>query len=748
MTTIYTSNDGTIGFDATTAGTLPTDWANKVGTWQVGTVNLEHGHTHSFGATSEADGDVAIISGASSAADMDLVFDQKTVTTTPPTPTIGAIVRCDSTYQNCYTVVLDPGSSGGTGPRPAALLFARNSGTYALLAGVQIASTLTAAEITRIRFQALGTTVRVKVWNPSAIPEPTAWDNTVTDSSVSAAGFAGLYYTLNGASPLAMGVGDLVVSTLASNYLGVNTPATQATSTSFTLTGIYGGSAPTAVDVSFDGGTVWTALTSFSAATNTWSGDVTAPSVAGDYYALVRNHSTTTETNSSAWFSVSGSSETIGVDTPSTQTAGGTYTYTGTYTNGPPVALDYRFDSGPWNAAASPTIGGGTYRFDAIAPAAGSHTLGVRDHNNTAAAGTSGSFTTNPANISVAPNDAAFLYSPLNWHVTSGAATTINSGAYFKILFTGASCVLNFDDSHMASPKSQILWRIDGTEGVWTKAEIATSITLTIPASTDGNADIPYHLLEVIVKATTETANRWNNVGSATGTAVIFTGLTVDFGAVVVAQLAAPKTVLIYGDSITEGVRTVGESATDDTDRNDARMCWAYEQGRLLGAEVGVVGFGGSGLSVTGSGNVPILGTSYSLLYSGQARSFSTPPDLIAINIGTNDGSNNTVAAMTGVLNGIIAACPGKPIAVLRPFNGAQASNLQAAIAACNDPTVCTYIDTTGFFNTAYGADSLNLHPSGPNDIARIAPQIAEQLQPILYPTTGAGRTFHNGFWS
>ncbi|MFI4982708.1 MAG: hypothetical protein ACHQIO_20345, partial [Nevskiales bacterium] len=124
--------------------------------------------------------------------------------------------------------------------------------------------------------------------------------------------------------------------------------------------------------------------------------------------------------------------------------------------------------------------------------------------------------------------------------------------------------------------------------------------------------------------------------------------------------------------------------------------------------------------------------------------SFSPAPALIVINIGTNDGSTNTVAAMEGVLNGLIAACPGVPIAVLRPFNGNQAINLQSAIAGCNNPSACHWIDTTSFFNTAYGADSLNLHPSGPNNLTQIAPRIAAAVRALLVGS--AAPMFHGTF--
>ena len=337
------------------------------------------------------------------------------------------------------------------------------------------------------------------------------------------------------------------------------------------------------------------------------------------------------------------------------------------------------------------------------------------------------------------------LYSPHNWNIGGPAAATVNAGAYFRTLFgNSTTCVLNFDVSAMVTPTSEIWSRIDN--GAWTQAAVATTLGLTIPSVMLSNTDVPYHLLEVVVKSTTETQNRWN---AGASTRVVFKGLTLDAGATLVAPRAAPKKLLIYGDSITEGVRTLGEAAANDTDRNDAWQGWAYRLGALLGAEVGVVGFGATGVSTGGSGNVPALPSSYNLLYSGVSRSFSPVPDMVLFNEGTNDGGANIVAAMTGVLNGILTACPGAVIAVLRPFNGSQAANLQAAIAACGTPAACHYVDTTGFFNPAYGIDSLSLHPSGPNDLGLIAPQLAGVLRPLLSPGGAASAPwFRGGFQS
>ena len=183
----------------------------------------------------------------------------------------------------------------------------------------------------------------------------------------------------------------------------------------------------------------------------------------------------------------------------------------------------------------------------------------------------------------------------------------------------------------------------------------------------------------------------------------------------------------------------MGGSQSFDTDHNDNSVCYSWALGPLLGANMGIVGFGATGLSRGGSGGVPALGVSWNQLWDGVPRVFSPKPDLIIFNEGTNDGGNNITAAMTVVLNNLMAACPGTPLVVLRPFNGpAQAANLQAACAASTTPALCHYIDTNGFYDTQFGG---GLHPTGPNDVGRVAPAIANAIRAILARSTVAGDT-------
>jgi len=335
---------------------------------------------------------------------------------------------------------------------------------------------------------------------------------------------------------------------------------------------------------------------------------------------------------------------------------------------------------------------------------------------------------TSATNNAYAP--ASILFSPYNWKAISGYAKTINAGAYFKTIFGGTACTLAFDMTGIASPVPQISYRVDGF-GAWTTVDIAATVVVSMPSQTADYATKGGHFLEVIVKSTTETQPRW----STQSTAVVLTGVNLDTGKTLTLPPSLPLMGLYYGDSITEGVRTVNSTDTYDTGRNDAAQGWAYVTAQMLGAEAGIVGFGATGFVQSGSGGVPVLGSSYNYLWSAEARSFTPAPDYIVINEGTNDSSSVTTNATT-VLNALIAATPKTcKIIVLRPFNGSRASEIVTAIAATTDPARISYIDTTGYFTTANSADSL--HPYGNENITHIAPLIAAQIRALVAPQRG-----------
>lgn len=343
-------------------------------------------------------------------------------------------------------------------------------------------------------------------------------------------------------------------------------------------------------------------------------------------------------------------------------------------------------------------------------------------HLETDAVGSAGS----PPNI--LPNDANIIYSPYNWDVNSGRAKTINAGAYFRAQINGSptSITLWFDMTGVLTPLPQVTVTLDGR--AISTAPIASTMVLTLPSGSTWAK----RLLEVTVKSMTETQNRW----ATQSTAVQFQGIATSPGTCVTEPLTARKlNVPVFGDSITEGVRTLNMTATNDTDRNDATIGWAYDLREKLGAEVGVIGFGGSGVTKpSGSGGVPPLKTSLSLLWgSGPSRSFTSPaPDAIVIMDGTNDDAYDITTDYTNALNQFLAATPSTtPILALRPFNGTnKASQIQAAIAACNSPRRVTYVDTAGWWSTTDSSD--NLHPYGYTNVGKISGLVAAAVRTAL----------------
>lgn len=417
--------------------------------------------------------------------------------------------------------------------------------------------------------------------------------------------------------------------------------------------------------------------------------------------------------------------------------AGGAMVVGGSYANGVPGGLTYSLDGGAASAASGASISGGVYSFTIVAPAIGAHTISVTGTGGNTATSPTISFTTTATGFAIAPSNVAFVYSPYNWQVLAGVATAWNPGAYFRVLFSGSSCTLNFDVSAAVAPLSQLWWRVDN--GPWTQVEVAAAIACAIPAITNNNADIPYHRLDVVVKSIDSGpgVNRW--VPPTPG-AIRFTGLTLGNGAGVLTPSRAALNVLVYGDSITEGIRTLGETGASP-DFSDAMFGWAYALGALLGAEVGLVGFGGTGY-LTSLGQVPVFSSSYGLIAAGVPRVFSPAPDLVVVNHGTNDGGGNVQAAAVSALNGLLAAVSCR-VALLNPLPTSDNGYLQAAVLGCSAPSRAAFVSTAGFFVKGLGSDSIQLHPSGPNATALIAPRVAAALQRLLPAAAIVARWTH-----
>lgn len=554
--------------------------------------------------------------------------------------------------------------------------------------------------------------------------------------SPTAAGLVGLY-TFEQPDPLANTVGVVPPPTIsAPTVSGLTVGGTT------TVSGTFTDGTPTGLSQILNGATttvssptITTTSGSAASASGNYSYTISTPAAGANIIQVNGTGSYAATGSSTGFTTVAAGAPTISAPSVGGLIAGGTTTVSGTFANGAPTGLTYSLDGTSVIAVSSPiitttsgsaTTAVGTYSFTTTTPTAGAHTLVVNGTGTYASVGSSTPFTTVPTGLNILPNNAAFLYSPYNWGApNSSSAIAYNTGAYCKILFSGNSCVLNFNLSGSGYPLSQIWWRID--QGPWTQSDVASTIVCTIPIETYEDASFPYHRLEWVFKSmAVSTLNPWTV--SPPQTAIVFNGITVDSGASVVAPVALPRNILIYGDSITQGVLTLDPAAALQPDQDDAMFCWSYAQGALLGAEVGVVGWGGTGY--VNPATAPALTGSYNLLCAGVSRIFTPVPDLIIINAGVNDPvSTATETAAITVINGLLAACPTSKIALVVPFEQGTNIYLQAAQAGCSNPNRVHYVPTTGFDNTAYGG---SLHPTGTNSVMMIAPRVAAALAPIL----------------
>eukprot|EP01047_Picozoa_sp_COSAG01_P029374 COSAG01_NODE_2013_length_8643_cov_30.224081_8_plen_237_part_00 len=229
----------------------------------------------------------------------------------------------------------------------------------------------------------------------------------------------------------------------------------------------------------------------------------------------------------------------------------------------------------------------------------------------------------------------------------------------------------------------------------------------------------PKHLLQVIIKSQTETKPRW----APQSTKVEFTGI-VSGGGPLVAPRARKYNVLIYGDSITEGVRTMGyEGIPDDTDRNDAVRDYSYQLYESLPIEIGIVAFGASGFTHNGSGAVPPLASSYNQLWAGEPRVFQPAPDLVIYNEGTNDRGD--ISADFSAVVKAVKSAGAKSQLLLLPFNLGH-PEISKVVKDMADKSI-VFGNTTGFYSGENG-----LHPFGYNHVAEIAPKVAELAWAML----------------
>jgi len=165
-----------------------------------------------------------------------------------------------------------------------------------------------------------------------------------------------------------------------------------------------------------------------------------------------------------------------------------------------------------------------------------------------------------------------------------------------------------------------------------------------------------------------------------------------------------PKRMLVYGDSIGEGVYTLGIDSWDDLEANDATVTWVQTMGAAMQAEVSVVCFGRQGYTIEGMGNVPPLLTpgnasltawnKFDIQHSRLFRGYFVPtPNYIFCGHGTNDGLQNApvanvTASALAWLYAVRQAAPSASIFLAVPFGSFMFDAIEPAFYEYQETTM------------------------------------------------------------
>jgi hypothetical protein len=292
-TLVYSSNNSTNGFDATTTGTAPAGWTAVSGTWNVGGTLVLPGHTHTLSDTTHTDGHIAIYNGNGTNADMEITYATTiSSVSSPNVDSISSIIRSDSSYTNAYICLVNQ-------PTTVAL-FKKVSGTVTQIgSSIGLGFTVAANDVILHRFSVQGTNIKCKIWK-STQAEPSSPQISTTDSSVAAAGYAGLFNGDTGTGTT-NAVSDIDINSInGTTYNAPKSPtAVSSVSGNITVSGVYTGTAPSGLNYALDGGS-FGAASSPTISGGTFSFTIAAPT--NGYHEIEVQNSGATGTTGSGVF--------------------------------------------------------------------------------------------------------------------------------------------------------------------------------------------------------------------------------------------------------------------------------------------------------------------------------------------------------------------------------------------------------------------------------------------------------------
>ncbi len=387
--------------------------------------------------------------------------------------------------------------------------------------------------------------------------------------------------------------------------------------------------------------------------------------------------------------------------------------------------------------------------------------------------------TPTPTPTTFGPASSACWLSPFNWDDDGTGSKQVNGarpgaagawatppGAEFRYgwatsVATGNVATIGIDTSHLvaanvASDQYPVLfyWINDGAAHVQ-QVGPGTGGVYAIDLTGAGVSGAGTYQLHGILLRSSLNYSRWTATSGVVPDLAFKIGtLTVDAGSTAVAPTFLGKILLLFGDSITEGVRVLGTPV--DFTAADSTLAYGRALAAGLGAELGVVGYGAQGWEKTGIGNVPTFPNAWQLYGSGRNRDFTPAVDYVVCTHGANDGLNNVAdASVTADSAAWLAAARAKfgsttKIFLCVPFGGFKRSALTAGFQQYQaaTPDASTYLidggiklqaGLTGFVTGGTKASPADgVHPGAATD-AQISATVLELMLAAMGSSSVSG---------
>ena len=309
------------------------------------------------------------------------------------------------------------------------------------------------------------------------------------------------------------------------------------------------------------------------------------------------------------------------------------------------------------------------------------------------------------------------------WHA-GRTAISINSGAIVEFAYRGGRIELLFDVAGMTHFPA-IFVQVDN--GPIARTTLSAEVA-TVHVTAAGR----FHLVRfwIATHSLYETDARGRQWTTLVG-GCRFTGADLAGGDLVPLPYQT-RQIEFLGDSITQGLRLLYTGTEDDTGHQLPYANWPQHVADLLGMRPVVTGFGGQGLTTTGTSGAPPAREAFPLVHAGAHWEPRVEPGIVVIYQGSNDcvAPPDFADAYAALLSRVRGVYPVAALFAVCPHTRpAYAAAIREVAAARHDRRMMFLDYSTGVIAEPETCDGCHLNPSGAVALAsRLATDIASCL--------------------